>query len=35
MVEELTAGDSDARFQFGIDMLVAGLDTLRDWRLPS
>ena len=35
MVEELTTGDSEARFQFGIDMLVAGLDTLRDWRLPT
>ncbi len=35
MVEELTTGDSDARFQFGLDMVVAGLDGLRDWRLPT
>ena len=35
MVDELTTGDSDARFQFGLDMIVAGLDTLRDWRLPE
>ncbi|GAA3626482.1 TetR family transcriptional regulator ActII [Microlunatus ginsengisoli] len=35
MVEELTTGDGDARFQFGLDMIVAGLDNLRDWRLPG
>jgi AcrR family transcriptional regulator len=35
MADELTAGDSDARFQFGLDMIVAGLDALRDWRLPK
>ena len=35
MVDELTTGDSDARFQFGLDILVAGLDTMRDWRLPG
>ncbi len=35
MVDELTSGDSDARFQFGLDMIVAGLDTMRDWQLPA
>ena len=35
MADDLTTGTGDERFDFGLDMLVAGLDALRDWRLPG
>jgi AcrR family transcriptional regulator len=35
MADELTGGTGDQRFDFGLDVLIAGLDQLRDWRLPG
>lgn len=35
MADDLTTGTGDQRFDFGLDVLIAGLDALRDWRLPG
>jgi AcrR family transcriptional regulator len=35
MAADLTAGEGDARFEFGLAVLVAGLDQLKGWQLPD